>query len=293
MTKINYVIATYNGIGKRKHIYPLPEDVLKTHLEKINSLQHSLSQITIMKAKSNNDYKKYYNIDDLIKTFNIPIKIIDCENYGYSMGQWLKAYELFPDFDFYVFMEDDYCGGMDHFDTILLECYNKQFPDNIGLLCSLVEGSSKYKDIGGYPIHWGGSIFINKNTLRKLYTFPKWENNPRKWLDLIDKHIDPYFNWEWQRKGYLGGYYQVSLSHLFTLSNIRHNDYVNNNINNVLLQFPYWNDTNDNNLGGYINFYTKGANKKTKYTLEDIQHSPIIPVQLANKLYIQKNTSLL
>jgi hypothetical protein len=292
MTKINYVIATYNGIGKRKHTYPLPEDVLKTHLEKITSLQHSLSQITIMKAKSNNDYKNYYNIEDLIKTFNIPIKIIDCENYGYSMGQWLKAYELFPDFDFYLFMEDDYCGGMDHFDSILLECYNQKFTEHIGLLCSVVEGSSIYKEIGGYPLHFEGCVFISKQTLHKLYTFPKWENNPRKWLDLIDKHIDPYFNWEWQRKGYLGGYYQVTFSHLFTLSNINHEDYLDININHTLIQFPYWGDTNNNNLGGHIDFYNKGSTIKKKYTLEDIHNSPIIPVQLANNDYIKFNTIL-
>lgn len=282
--KINYIIATYNGIGKRKHTYPLPEDVLKTHLNKINSLQHSLSQITIMKAKSNNDYKHYYNIEDSIKKFNIPIKILECENYGYSMGQWLKAYELFPDFDFYLFIEDDYCGGMDHFDSILLECYNKKFSENIGLLCSLVLGSSLYKENGSHPTHFEGCVFINKETLEKLYTCPKWKGNPRKWLDLIDKRIDPNYKWAWLRNSMesLGPYYQISFSHLFTLSNIRHEDYLDITVNNKLLQFPYWNDLHNN-----ITVYNK---KDNIYTLEDIQTSPIIPVQLSNELYIQKNT---
>ena len=37
-----------------------------------------------MCAESNNYYKTYYNID--IDKYNIPIKIINVKNYGYSMG---------------------------------------------------------------------------------------------------------------------------------------------------------------------------------------------------------------
>tara|TARA_B110000208_G_C11443705_1_gene311826 strand:- start:86 stop:322 length:237 start_codon:yes stop_codon:yes gene_type:complete len=75
----------------------------------------------------------------------------------------------------------------------------------------------------------------------------------------------------------LGPYYQISFSHLFTLSNIRHEDYLGITVNNKLLQFPYWAD-----LHNSITFYNKKDNIKIKYTLEDIQHSPIIPVQLSN-----------
>jgi hypothetical protein len=284
---INYIIATYNGYCKRDYKFPLPKNVLKTHLNKIISFKSNISQITIMKAESDNFYDTYYDINDIIEMSKIPIKVIDCENYGYSMGQWLKAYELFPNFDLYLFIEDDYCPGMDNFDSILLECYNKQFPDNIGLLCSLVEGSNTYKEIGGYPLHFEGCVFINKETLEKLYTFPKWNENPRKWLDLINHKIDPYYNWDGIRKQYIGAYYQLSFSHLFTLSNIEHEDYLDIKYNNKLLQFPYW---SDDLLG--IHFYNKGGTIKKKYTLEDIHNSPIIPVQLANNDYIKFNTIL-
>lgn len=291
--KINYVIATYNGICRRTHKFPNPENVLIEHLNKISQLKHNISQITVMKSQSCNYYKNYYNIDEISKKINIPIKIIDCENYGYSEGQWLKAYELFKnDFDYYLFVEDDYCAGMDNFDTILMNCYNNKFNNNIGLLCSLVEGSKEYKNKGGYPIHFEGCVFINNKTLEKLYNNPKWENNPRKYLDLIDNKIDSNFNWERQRKSYIGGYYQLTFSHLFTLSEIDHEDYLNIQYNNKLLQFPYWNDNRSKTIGGEIYFYNKGDIVRRSYTLNDIYNSPIIPIQLKDLICIKHNTNL-
>jgi len=290
--KINYVIATFNGKCKRRHKHPLPNDVLKCHLKKILSLKNNLFQITIMKASSSNFYPDYYDIASIIQTSNIPIKVIECENFGYSEGQWLKAYEIHKnDFDYYLFIEDDYCPNMENFDEILIDCYKKKFPKNTGLLCSLVEGKSDYKTRGGYPIHFEGAVFINKETLEKLYQFPNWNGDPRKYLDLIDSRIDSGYNWERQRRGYIGGYYQLTFSHLFTLSGIKHEDYLDIKNNNKLLQFPYWYDQN-NNIGGKIWFYNKGDTKKKGYTLNDIINSPIIPIQLYNSNSIRLNTGI-
>ncbi len=293
MIKNNYVIATYNGKCNRLHKYPSPEDVLKSHLKKILSLKNNLSQITIMKASSTNYYKNYYNINDIVKQSNIPIKIIECENFGYSEGQWLKAYEIYKNqFDYYLFMEDDYCPNMENFDKILIDCYKNKFSKNIGLLCALVEGSSDYKNTGKYPIHFEGCAFLNKETLCKLYQEPKWKGDPRKYLDLIDKSIDNGYNWEKIRKSYIGGYYQLTFSHLFTLSNIEHEDYLDLKKYNNLLQFPYWADIK-NEIGGKIWFYNKGGIKREKYTIDDIYNSPIIPIQLFNVDSIKFNTVLL
>ena len=290
--KINYVIATYNGKCNRNHKYPSPEDVLKSHVKKILSLETNISQITIMKASSINYYKNYYNINDIVKKSNIPIKIIECENFGYSEGQWLKAYEIYKNkFDYYLFMEDDYCPNMENFDQILIECYKNKFSKNIGLLCALVEGSSDYKNTGTFPIHWEGCVFTNKETLCKLYQEPKWNGDPRKYLDLIDKSIDNGYNWEKIRKSYLGGYYQLTFSHLFTLSNIEHEDYLDLKKYNNLLQFPYWADMK-NEIGGKIWFFNKGDTKREKYTIDDIYNSPIIPIQLFNVGTIKFNTPL-
>ena len=119
MFKINYVIATYNGKCNRSmKSIPSPKDILKKHLEKVLSLQTKyITQITIMQAESENFYEGYYDIQDLIDKSNIPIKTIPCENYGYSGGQWMKCYEIYKnEFDYYIFLEDDYCGNFDNFD---------------------------------------------------------------------------------------------------------------------------------------------------------------------------------
>ena len=208
--KINYVIATFNGKCRRSHTQPLPKDVVHSHLSQLLRINHKLDQITIMKAKSPNYYNGYYDIDELKKHFDIPIIEIECENYGYSMGQWLKAYEIYKNqFDYYIFMEDDYCGGINHFDQILLDVYSYKFTNKIGLLCSIVEGSSNYKENCCYPIHWGGSIFISKETMNQLYSNEKWNGKPRKWLDKMNAEIDTGFNWSKLRKSYFQYFTEV------------------------------------------------------------------------------------
>ena len=336
---INYVIATYNGGNGpsvkgtargpgRMHKVPLPKDVLKIHLKKIIELSTKISQITIMKASSSNFYPDYYDIGAIAKTTEIPIKIIECENFGYSGGQWLKAYEIFRNkFDFFLFMEDDYCPNMLNYEDILINAFKIKFPNGIGLLCSLVEGSSDYKSKGGYPIHFEGGILINEKTLERLYQCPKWQGNPRKYLDLIDSSIDPHFDWQTQREGYIGGYYQVTFSHIFTLSGIRHKDYLDVKHKMHLLQFGYWADPclnilrqarqaaengdyvlasklqrgweereRNGNIGGRIHFYKRvnfrSFSPSMIYTIGDVLNSPIIPIQLYNTAAIKFNTPI-
>ena len=97
---INHVIATWNGFTKRNHKIPLPKEILKVHIQKIFELENNLKQITIMKAKSPNYYKDYYNYKK-----NSKIIEIECDNYGYSEGQWFTCYEKYKDnFDYYIFI---------------------------------------------------------------------------------------------------------------------------------------------------------------------------------------------
>ena len=286
---INYVIATYNGQGKRTHSHPLPKDVLNTHLEKLKASMQALSQITIMVAESPNDYKDYYDISEISSQFTVPIEMVKCDNYGYSPGQWLKAYELFTDkFDYYIFMEDDWCPGMQGFDDYLVYLYKHLFPEEIGLMCSLVEGSKVYKEKGGYPIHFGGGILLSTQTLQSLYSAHLKQSEdigPRERLDKITSETNPGYNWERQRGSYIGGYYQLAFSHLFTLAGIEHEDYLHIDYKGRPLQMSYWADD-----GSGIRFYDKGCKKRHTYTEEQIYLCPVVPVQLANPSFIAHHT---
>lgn len=292
--KINYVISTYNGsfpYGKRDYVtedkqsFVSPNEVLKFHLTKLSEIKHNLSQITIMKPHSDNVFKDYYNIDDIINKFpkDLKIEIKECQNFGYSVGQFLKAYEIYQnDFDYYCFIEDDYCANMDNFDLIFKKIYQEDFSNNIGLLCSVIEGSKDYKTKGGYPIHFEGMVFVSTKTLEKLYSDPQWGGNPRLMLDNINSSIDNGFNWEQQRNSYMGGYYQLTFSHLFTLSGIDHSHYLKRLNNHKELEFPYWSDDHRYPLGGYLKFYDSSIICRNNFTQEDINNSPIIPIQLSN-----------
>lgn len=278
---INYVIATYNGFTKRCHKYPTPENILKCHLNKLLSIQHKLGQITIMKAKANNYYETYYDIESIVKKFNIPVCLIDCENYGYSGGQWLTAYELFKDqFDYYFFMEDDYCGNIDNFDTKIIEIYLNKFENNTGILCSSVSGNKNHKTEGGHPIHFSGLVFLSKTTLNILYNNHIFENNPKKWLDLLDEKYAKSFNSNY-KKNNLGGYYQLTFSHLLTLSGIEHKEYLGKSD-----IFPYW---HDNSNGGEVILFKQNQRITKDYTFNDIYNTLIVPVQLSDKENILLN----
>ena len=290
--KINYVISTYNGKNERSNSSPLPKDVLKSHLSKINDLHHNLSQITIMKPHSKTLYEDYYDIDALINLSPTPIEVIECENYGYSGGQFLKCYELYKDkFDYYIFIEDDYCANMDKFDDILLYCYNQKFSNNVGLLCSLVQGSQDYKEKGGYPIHWEGIAFLSSDTLEFVYNSPSLKYPPREMMSKIDNSIDPYFNWISQKNSYIGGYYQLTFSYIFSLSGVEHKDYLDTKYQNKNLHFPYWTDLN-NDIGGKINFFNPGNTIKKHPSLSHLNNSLFIPIQLSTPQGIDKNSNL-
>lgn len=269
---INYVIATYNGSANRKHQYPSPDDILKCHIEKLKEVKHNLKKITVMKGFCPNPiHPNYYNIN----LSNLPAQEIEVENYGYSMGQWLKAYELDKSYDYYLLVEDDYCPNIDNFDNILINLYNSKFYNKIGILCSTVEGSANYAD-GSNPIHFEGIVFVSRETMEKLYN--KWQGETRRILDLLDSRHAKCF--DRVRKKYLGGYYQLSFSHLFTLADIRHEDY-RNEYNNF-----YWDDNKND-----ITIYTPEKRSKN-FKLQHIQNAIFVPVQISNPEFIRKHTGI-
>ncbi len=167
--KINYIIATWNGI-RVKPVCNVTyyEQALRNHIKILNNTLNSITQITIMKPKSNvvNSYYDDINLND-------KIKIVDCENKYQSYGQWMKAANLFlNDFDYFIFIEDDYVPATDNFDMKLIQIYKEGT-----FLCSKVGGEN---DLKHCQISNG---IISNNTIRNLISNIKYS----EWFDTYSK----------------------------------------------------------------------------------------------------------
>jgi hypothetical protein len=180
-SKINYVIASWSGIkgsicrDKLTDVFPHPKLYLREHLKQLLTVKHTLSQITIMKPlpeSSDKVYNKYYDISDLTGKFSCPVVVVECPNFALSYGQYLRAYDKYKtEFDHYIFIEDDYTAGCDHFDSILLNLYQHKFPLDIGYLCSWALKTKK--DIEFHAALSNGMISGNSmKQLQNKFTHP-------------------------------------------------------------------------------------------------------------------------
>ena len=52
MTKINYVIASFNSRGNRRHTHPLPQHVLTTQLDTLVELDNTACTVTLVRASA-------------------------------------------------------------------------------------------------------------------------------------------------------------------------------------------------------------------------------------------------
>jgi RimJ/RimL family protein N-acetyltransferase len=204
-SKVNYVITTWSGPRREPNL-----SYLKNHLLNLLSLKHNLSQITIVKPIVDGCNMSYYEVDNLISKFNCDVKILEkYDNMGQSYGQFFHAYETYKnEFDYYIFVEDDYMVDIDHFDKILVSEFVEQKVD--GFLCSY-SGSTPGDPIGGASISNG---IISTNSMSKIYDiFPNpiqkindqegymcqmnfskliWESNLH-FKDISKKYRVPYF----------------------------------------------------------------------------------------------------
>lgn len=241
--RINYVIATYSGPSDKKVQTPKKE-ALKIHLKNIaNTKCMHISQVTIMKALDENcdPNSDYYDVDDYIKQIEdmhkIPVKIVDCENYCYSFGQWLLCYEQTKsEFDYYIFQEDDYFPSMDNYDNIYLTAYKEAFPNNVGVMCGLLLGQKSI-------IHTSAPLFISNQTLKMVYDNRLWKGSPRSVMHDIFEYKELFSDIELETylkfKKFKGSTYQLSFSFLFNHSDIVSRDMMEFRSGNAFL---YWAD---------------------------------------------------
>lgn len=226
-SKINYIIATWAGKDTKDFQSKLkPENTLKFHLEKIAQFKHNLSQITVMcpKCPKHLEMSGFYDISkSILDSLDCPLVFEECENYGYSNGQWMKCYELYTDFDYYILVEDDYCPYQDHFDSILVDLYLAKFPKNIGKLCGYIQGTPLQKN-HKFPLHWESAMLVSRDTFEKLYNCDRWKGRPRDFLNAVLVKNKKLSSMK-ERPEAVGGFFQVNFSLLFTLIGIPVRDF--------------------------------------------------------------------
>ena len=152
---INYCIATYEGIScnPKYKVAPKTNDLHKQMVrlaELIPSLKIPITQITIVKPISYGEIlTNYYRIEEWRKLIPVEIVVLDFDRPDlYSYGQWIHAYQNFPNFDYYIVMEDDYCFDHVDFTSILLELFMKKVPSNVGFIASLVQANTAAIAVG-------------------------------------------------------------------------------------------------------------------------------------------------
>ena len=130
--KLNYVIATYGGRSphRERHDRGMTPHILKLHLQQLiiifTQTTPVIQQVTIVKpyVPPENTYPEYYDIQaelQQLRDLGIQVETVDTTNHtkGVSYSQWRTAFTAFPDFDYYIVTEDDWCPTLPNFDTLL------------------------------------------------------------------------------------------------------------------------------------------------------------------------------
>ena len=145
--RINYVIAIWTGA---RHLSRIDKNghYLFAHLDQLGKLAKSLSQITVGYPYYETEPPRFrIQLNRLPKEIDgIPLSVVPMINSGKSYGQLSRIYGATRgQFDYYIFMEDDYVPFLDNFDTLLADLIQRD-PD-CGYLCS-VYGEEKNEPSG-------------------------------------------------------------------------------------------------------------------------------------------------
>jgi hypothetical protein len=145
---LNYIIATYAGTHTEYALEVQLQNLLTIILAGETSC---LKQITVMcpEVKPQHTVKQfYYDKIKWVKIFTLFCKNVKLvfqnyvgENKHASYDQWLQGYLWYPDFDYYLFIEDDYFihPSKLNFDSDIIKTYNDILEKNkttVGYICS-------------------------------------------------------------------------------------------------------------------------------------------------------------
>jgi len=181
---------------------------LLSNLSKLETVKHSLSQITIVVNECENELPEVTSYLNNLKSIgNTPIVILRRENKGMSYGSYNYAFATYKDkFNYYIFTEDDYVFVKDNFDRLLVDLFLEK---RCGYLCAGVStdeepfksqfkgfgkigcishGISDFKSLNAVYNHFGGlplpQTVFTRSFLHVGLTIEDWRG----------RYKSPYYN---------------------------------------------------------------------------------------------------
>ncbi len=174
---INYIIASSTGnLSTRERFDKTAPYILQYHLqflEKFLPFSKHIGQITICRQDTEQDGSVYYNIDEMVRKIQklgVKVEVLPVDRQGISYYQYLCAYKAFPNFDYYVIMEDDWAINLayiQNWDTYLLDQYKKAFSDNIGFFNAWSPNTGPYSGPNGGYLMWDFHSAISTGMLSR------------------------------------------------------------------------------------------------------------------------------
>lgn len=135
-----YAMASWSGPRQGTS---LDDSHVQKHVNQLRKLKHNITQISIGNPANPTrrlEFQEYMDSINGSDAHGTPIVVHDFPNAGRSYGQWSRIYDKYrTQFDYYIFVEDDYPPAIDDLDRILVEMYDQQHrASNVGFLCGLV-----------------------------------------------------------------------------------------------------------------------------------------------------------
>jgi len=179
--RINYVVACW---GKRGQEGP---EYIKTHINLLNKLENHIAQVTLVSPPYIDGLSLHKKFETLLSELDgttlengTPIVVLGrASNDNISYGSFSDAYGLYrQQFDYYIWMEDDYIPARPNFDTILVDILEEK---QCHYLCMLVSTSCCKDNIP----HAGVTVGISKSSALEII----WEKyGSLLSTDFEDKH---------------------------------------------------------------------------------------------------------
>ena len=149
--KTIYVIAAYSG-NRRDNYLPYLNDrthYLKLHFKKLSQLQHRLNKILIVAPWDENPKNEFerYLASEYPKTVGTAnVSVLRRNNIGMSYGSYSDSFksetEAARKWDWWILMEDDNIPVLDHFDSILKNCFRRK--PNCGALWGHISQAERH-----------------------------------------------------------------------------------------------------------------------------------------------------